>query len=116
MCAGEPIVLTPKNALRGFMGTERDALTIGNLYLDNGEQEPALKLDCKRAFERDECCGALCNTRPLQHEGHCSTRATAKCRRDLSPPWCRRDPLLSVWAICIRERRIGARSRDFTLA
>jgi hypothetical protein len=70
MCAGEPIVLTPEDAFRCFMETELDGLAIGNLYLDKGEQGPALKLDYKRAFERR---GALCNT-----------SATAKCRRDLS--------------------------------
>ena len=50
---GEPIVCTPEDAFRCFMGTELDALAIGNLYLVKGEQDPALKRDYKNAFELD---------------------------------------------------------------
>jgi carbamoyltransferase len=50
---GEPIVRTPEDAFRCFMGTELDALAIGNLYLVKSEQDPALKLDYKNAFELD---------------------------------------------------------------
>jgi len=50
---GEPIVRTPEDAFRCFMGTELDALAIGNLYLQKSEQNPALKLDYKNAFELD---------------------------------------------------------------
>ena len=50
---GEPIVRTPEDAFRCFMGTELDALAVGNLYLQKGEQNPALKLDYKNAFELD---------------------------------------------------------------
>jgi carbamoyltransferase len=50
---GEPIVRTPEDAFRCFMGTELDALAVGNLYLQKGVQNPALKLDYKNAFELD---------------------------------------------------------------
>jgi carbamoyltransferase len=50
---GEPIVGTPEDAFRCFMGTELDALAVGNLYLQKSEQNSALKLDYKNAFERD---------------------------------------------------------------
>jgi carbamoyltransferase len=50
---GEPIVRTPEDAFRCFMGTELDALAIGNLYLEKSNQNPALKLDYKGAFELD---------------------------------------------------------------
>jgi carbamoyltransferase len=50
---GEPIVRTPEEAFRCFMGTELDVLAIGNLYLQKSEQNPALKLHYKNAFELD---------------------------------------------------------------
>ena len=50
---GEPIVRTPEDAFRCFMGTELDVLAIGNLYLQKSEQNAALKLDYKTAFELD---------------------------------------------------------------
>jgi len=50
---GEPIVCTPEDAFRCFMGTELEALAVGNLYLAKGEQDPALKRDYKGAFELD---------------------------------------------------------------
>ena len=50
---GEPIVRTPEDAFRCFMGTELDALAIGNLYLQKSAQNSALKLDYKNAFELD---------------------------------------------------------------
>jgi carbamoyltransferase len=50
---GEPIVRTPEEAFRCFMGTELDVLAVGNLYLKKGEQNAALKLDYKSAFELD---------------------------------------------------------------
>src|SRR5262249_53249 len=48
---GEPIVRTPEDAFRCFMGTELDALAVGNLYLQKADQNSALKLDYKNAFE-----------------------------------------------------------------
>jgi carbamoyltransferase len=50
---GEPIVRTPEEAFRCFMGTELDVLAVGNLYLQKNEQNPAFKLDYKHAFELD---------------------------------------------------------------
>jgi carbamoyltransferase len=50
---GEPIVRTPEDAFRCFMGTELDALAVGNLYLEKQAQDPALKQDYKNAFELD---------------------------------------------------------------
>jgi carbamoyltransferase len=50
---GEPIVNTPEDAFRCFMGSEIDTLVIGNCVLEKDEQNPALKLDYKDAFELD---------------------------------------------------------------
>ena len=50
---GEPIVRTPEEAFRCFMGTELDVLAVGNLYLQKNEQNSALKVDYKNAFELD---------------------------------------------------------------
>ena len=50
---GEPIVNTPEDAFRCFMGCEMETLVIGNSVLVKGEQNPALKLDYKDQFELD---------------------------------------------------------------
>ena len=50
---GEPIVNTPEDAFRCFMGTEIDRLAVGNLYLVKDEQDPSLKRDYKGTFELD---------------------------------------------------------------
>ncbi len=50
---GEPIVCTPEDAFRCFMGTELDALAVGNLYLAKAEQDPALRHEHKDAFAPD---------------------------------------------------------------
>ena len=50
---GEPIVCTPEDAFHCFMGTEIEALAIGNCYLRKEDQDPALKRDYKDAFELD---------------------------------------------------------------
>jgi len=50
---GEPIVGTPEDAFRCFMGTEIETLVIGDCVLDKAAQNPALKLDYKHAFELD---------------------------------------------------------------
>ena len=50
---GEPIVCTPEDAFRCFMGTEIEMLAVGNCFLRKEEQDPALKLDYKDAFELD---------------------------------------------------------------
>jgi carbamoyltransferase len=46
---GEPIVESPEDAFRCFMGTEIDALAIGNCFLVKEDQNPALKI----AYETD---------------------------------------------------------------
>jgi carbamoyltransferase len=50
---GEPIVCTPEDAFRCFMGTEIERLVAGNCVLDKTRQNPALKLDYKNAFDLD---------------------------------------------------------------
>ncbi len=50
---GEPIVCTPEDAFRCFMGNELDMLVIGNCVLRKAEQDPALKRDHSAAFELD---------------------------------------------------------------
>ena len=50
---GEPIVCTPEDAFRCFMGTEAEILTIGNCMLDKTDQDSALKLDYKGSFAPD---------------------------------------------------------------
>jgi carbamoyltransferase len=50
---GEPIILTPEDAFRCFMGSEIDVLVVGNCYLSKDQQDPALRLDYKSAFEPD---------------------------------------------------------------
>ena len=50
---GEPSVCTPEDAWRCFMGTEIEILVAGNCFLIKEEQDPALKLDYKDAFELD---------------------------------------------------------------
>ena len=50
---GEPIVCTPEDAFRCFMGSEIEVLVVGNCLLRKEDQDPALKLDYKNAFEND---------------------------------------------------------------
>ena len=50
---GEPIVHTPEDAFRCFMGCEMETLVVGNCVLDKADQDPALKIDYKDAFELD---------------------------------------------------------------
>ena len=50
---GEPIVCTPEDAFRCFMGSELDALAAGNCYLRKEGQDPALKRNYETAFEPD---------------------------------------------------------------
>ncbi|MCX8100069.1 MAG: carbamoyltransferase [Geminicoccaceae bacterium] len=50
---GEPIVATPTDAFRCFMGTEIERLVIGNCWLEKEKQDPSLKRDYKDAFELD---------------------------------------------------------------
>jgi carbamoyltransferase len=50
---GEPIVCTPEDAFRCFMGSEIEVLTVGNCFLLKEDQDPSLKLDYKNAFDLD---------------------------------------------------------------
>jgi carbamoyltransferase len=50
---GEPIVCTPADAFRCFMGTDIDALAIGDCWLDKAAQDPSLRLDYRDRFEAD---------------------------------------------------------------
>lgn len=50
---GEPIVCTPEDAFRCFMGTEAEMLVIGNLILRKENQNPEYKQDYSQAFEPD---------------------------------------------------------------
>jgi carbamoyltransferase len=50
---GEPIVCTPEDAFRCFMGTEIELLVVENCILRKEDQDPALKLDYKDKFELD---------------------------------------------------------------
>ena len=50
---GEPIVCTPEDAFRCFMGTAIEMLVIGNCVLLKEEQDPHLASDYKHAFALD---------------------------------------------------------------
>lgn len=50
---GEPIVGSPEDAFRCFMGTDLDVLAIGNCYMSKENQDPALKQNYETAFELD---------------------------------------------------------------
>ncbi len=50
---GEPIVCTPEDAFACFMGTEIDALAIGNCFLRKERQDPARKLEYAERFQLD---------------------------------------------------------------
>jgi len=50
---GEPIVCTPEDAFRCFMGTEIEVLAVGNCYLRKEDQNPALRQRYEGKFELD---------------------------------------------------------------
>lgn len=50
---GEPIVCTPEDAFRCFMGTELDVLVVGDVILFKNEQPIDLKADYKMKYELD---------------------------------------------------------------
>ena len=52
-CAASRSSCTPEDAFRCFMGTEIEVLVVGNCLLRKEDQDPALKLDYKDAFELD---------------------------------------------------------------
>src|SRR6516164_2942278 len=49
----EPIVCTPEDAFRCFMGRELDLLVVGNSMLRKQDQDPTLKVSYKDEFELD---------------------------------------------------------------
>jgi carbamoyltransferase len=50
---GEPIVCTPEDAFRCFMGTEIETLAVGNCVLVKEDQDPRLKQSYADKFELD---------------------------------------------------------------
>ena len=50
---GEPIVNSPENAFRCFMGTELEVLVVGNFYLEKNKQDSNLKSNYVSEFELD---------------------------------------------------------------
>src|SRR5262249_32081402 len=50
---GEPIVCTPEDAFRCFMGTEIECLAIGNCFLRKEAQDTARLTDYRHQFELD---------------------------------------------------------------
>ncbi len=50
---GEPIVCTPEDASRCFIGTGSEMLAVGNCLPRKEAQNPSLKIDYKDGFELD---------------------------------------------------------------
>jgi carbamoyltransferase len=50
---GEPIVGSPEDAFRCFMGTEIEVLAIGNCLLRKEDQDPSLKQDYSKEIDLD---------------------------------------------------------------
>jgi carbamoyltransferase len=50
---GEPIVCTPEDAFRCFMGNELELLVVGNCVLRKGQQDPSLRQNYSSVFEPD---------------------------------------------------------------
>jgi carbamoyltransferase len=50
---GEPIVCTPEDAFRCFMGTEIEVLVVENCFLRKEEQDERLRQDYRRSFDLD---------------------------------------------------------------
>ena len=50
---GEPIICTPTDAFRCFMGTEMDVLAVGNFYLKKEEQAEDLRENYIDKYELD---------------------------------------------------------------
>jgi carbamoyltransferase len=50
---GEPIVCTPDDAFRCFMGNEIEVLVAGNCFLEKDAQDSRLKRDYRNAFDPD---------------------------------------------------------------
>ena len=50
---GEPIICSPSDAFKCFMGTELDVLAIGNYLLFKKEQDEAIKDNYEKGYELD---------------------------------------------------------------
>lgn len=50
---GEPIVCSPSDAFRCFMGTELDVLVVGDAFLEKSKQSRALKFDYSLVYDPD---------------------------------------------------------------
>ena len=50
---GEPIICTPTDAFKCFMGTEMDVLAVGNYVLFKEHQDHALKVSYEECYELD---------------------------------------------------------------
>src|SRR5258705_12444500 len=50
---GEPIVCTPEDAFRCFMGNELDLLVVGNCLLQKSGQDTRLKIDYRASLNED---------------------------------------------------------------
>ena len=50
---GEPIICTPSDAFKCFMGTEMDVLTVGNYILYKEQQDKVLKKNYEERYELD---------------------------------------------------------------
>ena len=50
---GEPIVCTPEDAFRCFMGSDMEILVVGNCFMRKEDQKPELRVNHKEKFERD---------------------------------------------------------------
>jgi carbamoyltransferase len=50
---GEPLVCTPEDAFRCFMGTDIEVLAVGNCYLRKEQQNPLLKRSYENQFDLD---------------------------------------------------------------
>jgi carbamoyltransferase len=50
---GEPIVCTPEDAFRCFMGNELDLLVVGNCVLQKTDQDPGLRSDYRLSLDAD---------------------------------------------------------------
>jgi carbamoyltransferase len=50
---GEPIICTPTDAFKCFMGTEMDVLAVGDYLLHKAHQDEALKENYEALYELD---------------------------------------------------------------
>ena len=53
MLGGEPIVCTPEDAFRCFMGNDLDLLVVGNCILIKGRQDMTLIENYEEKYELD---------------------------------------------------------------